>query len=701
LDFWSSLVGSDQRLMKKIDQDTVHALQLLAPGKLRTDETTAGGLVLSGQVFAEFNVDERSAIWARMKGYDGLIPSLHTFFEDFKYLESCVHCLRRLLSWSHRSVKESMSAMFDPDSASGENHPEAGMCIIQTSESTFRLLHATEAECLEAGYQQLWLYAMRHYPLMPPDPKNTDDLMAKPTRASPDPRVIYDMAHLAHRLGFRSPEIDGLLNSSPDHQIARSALLQARKPGQYRYDDQQFDVMVRRIVNCFTEAVPDQPGPSRDLLADRTIKLRARSGVPQTRTHVQDAPFLFLDRLHADVDVANTITSFFVRRCVYFAFLGNSSKVEPSATTENEEGVEEMMESPLFVDNHGSLNESAQHMDTSGRASLLDRGNSPTRQLIFSEMDSSETAPEPMDLDQISPSGGDHATPRQSHNKSVPGTVLSRYSPRADPALEDTKSECTQISLGPVSLEWSQDEIATAEELDPDTASVFENAGHTPINPISQRRSSSETVNLVRRKPSPLSEELEAFLDGLRRAQSEQEELEERMESDRLTEELNLLHHKQTEPGDLIVPDDTHNFSLPTSGNRLAEAIHRDTEHITAQNVDPKGQASTQKLIEIKFWSLERGQWNQSDCLLVDRTDPTPVERIARKYSCKCYALYDVDLHSLRPGHCYRAATADGSNAIFLISAHEENQLAADGRFGKERQLVSMASRAVAGAVTR
>jgi hypothetical protein len=107
---------------------------------------------------------------------------------------------------------------------------------------------------------------------MPPDPKNSDDLLANPTRPKPDPRAIYDMAHLAHQLGFRSPGIDGLLNSSPDHQIARSALLQARKPGQSRYDDHQFDVLVRRIVDCFTEAVPDQPGPSRDLLADSTVK---------------------------------------------------------------------------------------------------------------------------------------------------------------------------------------------------------------------------------------------------------------------------------------------------------------------------------------------------------------------------------------------------------------------------------------------
>ncbi|KAJ5569198.1 hypothetical protein N7450_011684 [Penicillium hetheringtonii] len=55
----------------------------------------------------------------------------------------------------------------------------------------------------------------------------------------------------------------------------------------------------------------------------------------------------------------------------------------------------------------------------------------------------------------------------------------------------------------------------------------------------------------------------------------------------------------------------------------------------------------------------------------------------------------------LRPDHCYRAATADGSNAIFVISAHEENQLATEGRLGKEKQLVSMASKVVAETVGR
>jgi hypothetical protein len=52
------------------------------------------------------------------------------------------------------------------------------------------------------------------------------------------------------------------------------------------------------------------------------MKHRIRSGVPQTRTQKQDNTLLFLDYLYAEVEVAETITSFFVRRCVYFAFFG-------------------------------------------------------------------------------------------------------------------------------------------------------------------------------------------------------------------------------------------------------------------------------------------------------------------------------------------------------------------------------------------
>lgn len=81
-------------------------------------------------------------------------------------------------------------------------------------------------------------------------------------------------------------------------------------------------------------------------------------------------------------------------------------------------------------------------------------------------------------------------------------------------------------------------------------------------------------------------------------------------------------------------------------------------------------------LVEISFWALEREEWKQSDRLQVDPSDPSPVERIARKYSWKNYSLYDRNLQSLSPTQCYRAATVDGNNAMSLISEHEEQSLA-------------------------
>jgi hypothetical protein len=522
------------------------------------------------------------------------------------------------------------------------------------------------------------------------------------------------MAHLAHQLGFKSPEIDGLLNSSPDHEIARSALLQARKSDRYRYNDQQFDVLVRRIVDCFTEAVPDQPGPSQDLLADSTVKAHARSGVPQTRTHVQDATWLFLDRLHDDVDVADTITSFFVRRCVFFSFLGKSPTVDPinnrrCGDLDADQGIAEEVESPLFVEKKHApgFDTSARHKSASGRSSLIGRSNASTCLLLSCEIDYSENRPEPMDLDRLepaqdqeifdqrSPSDGDHSTPRGSLSQSVLEMVPSGYSPRANPELGDSRSECTQISLETVSLEWDQGERATGEEPSPDTGSALGNAAPTSIDPAAQRRSSSETILLSEERRPSRSEELEAFLGGLRRAQVEQEELEQRMENDRLNEELNRLYHSQASPRDLLQSGHTQDLSLPNSANRKSEAAYRETEHIATKPVDPNCQASTQPFIEIKFWSLERGQWNQSDCLLVDPSDPSPMERLARKYSRKGYTLYDVSLKSLRPAHCYRAATADDTNAIFLISVHEEKAIADTEGSGKEEKLISMAARVV------
>ncbi|KAJ5318586.1 hypothetical protein N7476_005006 [Penicillium atrosanguineum] len=762
-EFWSSLVASDSAAMKKINQDTVESLQLLAPGKCRKDAKTACGLVLSGQAFARFSDEERKIIWDQMQDFDSLIPSLYTFFEDFKYLESCAHCVKRLYGPSTGSVWETMSSMFAASSEEEEEVLRTAECMIQTSESTFRRQPATDMGRLETAYLQVWLYSMRHYPLMPPDPKNDDELLAKPARAKPDERTIFEMAELARQLGFASPEISALIDSSPDHQIARSALLKARKPGRYRYDRQQFDILVNQIVNLFAEAVPDQPDLSPDLLADSAVKLQVRSGVPQTRTHNQDSPLLFLDRLYADIPVADTITSFFVRRCVYFAFFGKSAKYGPSHISDRQnadadQGMADVPRSPLFVgeESPSGIDASAVHTNSTSEPSrreqesqaqrverdkarpsmrhqqvlraererdvlrrrrrrkgqirklASDPGNTRDQEPMEPEVLNTEMRDQEMS-DQTGPSNEDHAPGEmQSTSAPVDAASVSMYSSHGSsaPEVEDAMSDCTRVSIEAIQLEQEMDERAMIEGQDRDEALEDQNQTDHAALRVSSR---SEVGNLSNISGLHRQQELDDFLAGLTKAQEEQERVEEEMERERLHEELGLSQQARTreeesQPEDRQIPPPLGSNDQQTeSASQNATLIQQDIvttspsetssagEH--ASPVTTKGPPRPQDPVEIQFWVLEREQWKKSDHLFVDRSDPSPVERVAQKYTWKDYSHYDLNLHSLSPANCYRAAIADGNNAIFLISEEEEKRLAAEGRLVKDKQLLSMASR--------
>ncbi|RMJ21259.1 hypothetical protein PHISP_07872, partial [Aspergillus sp. HF37] len=257
-EYWSSLVRNNREKLLKIDVYTIETLQLLAPGISTRDRTTAKGIVLSGAVFSNFTQSERSSIWKKMKKKDQVIPSLYTFFRNMRYLKSCADCIKRLVVFSqYRStVKSAMGGIFKPaDPASRE-------CLIQTSETGFRRYLDPQADHADLGYRQLWLYAMRHYPNLAKEPES-DDLVAKPGCEKADETALYNMAVLAQKLGFDSPQIRELTSQSPDHQIARAALLKARKPDQYRYGD-IFESLAGTIVGCFSLATPIDHHASRE-----------------------------------------------------------------------------------------------------------------------------------------------------------------------------------------------------------------------------------------------------------------------------------------------------------------------------------------------------------------------------------------------------------------------------------------------------
>ncbi|KKZ67128.1 hypothetical protein EMCG_07187 [[Emmonsia] crescens] len=79
---------------------------------------------------------------------------------------------------------------------------------------------------------------------MPPEPNSEDELLAKSNHVKADEHVVYKMAELAHHLGFQSPELTASINQSSGWEIARAALLQARRLSHFQYDAGVVDMLM-------------------------------------------------------------------------------------------------------------------------------------------------------------------------------------------------------------------------------------------------------------------------------------------------------------------------------------------------------------------------------------------------------------------------------------------------------------------------
>lgn len=363
LQYWSSLVGQDRAKMLRVDTHTVETLQLLAPGVSSKDRTTVKGLVHSGEIFTNFTKSERTSIWKRLKRTDGIIPSLYTFFKDLWYLESCANCIKRLVtpSRSFPTIRSAMRAAFLTfDDANAQP-------LIQTSETGFRYYSPSQGDPAELGYRQLWLYAMRHYPKLSKQPQKTD-VMAKPTREVVEPMVLYDMAVLAKRLGFQSPQIEQLIQQSPDREIAQDALVRARQPDRYRYNEEEVESLINKVTECFLRAIPlDHQLPVQSI-GGRETKKESRCGRPQTEAQMQDCPFLFIDRIHGDsIKEERKATSILVRRSVYFTFFSKLPMPSVNGNTTGASPNTDMPMSPLFVpSNRSPQDEGAEEIEVAG-----------------------------------------------------------------------------------------------------------------------------------------------------------------------------------------------------------------------------------------------------------------------------------------------------------------------------------------------
>lgn len=325
-------------------------------------------------------------------------------------------------------------------------------------------------------------------------------------------------------------------------------------------------------------------------------------------------------------------------------------------------------------------------------------------------------------------------------NESPPGSgmelILHPAHGPAAPEEADTYDQGTRLALETTQLERAVEGHCQGD------GSEHGAQIHRPSQPQSTELEDSNPSNFG--SSSGRHDALGEYIDQLMKAQSEQERLDEELERERLHQELGLPNRERpilepsprppevanstpsppdAQPGGVTHTEDPGiaqtaatepiQGSAPASHNEGAEP-QANLEHsapttqgddsqlsqnppvnvagtlTTAEAPPPPPPAGT---VEISFWAFEREEWRLSNRVRVDPSDPSPVERIARKYSWKDYSLYDKNLQSLSPAQCYRAATVDGNNAIFVISEHEEQELVAQGRLIKDKQLLSLVSR--------
>jgi len=309
--------------MQRTDNRTVQEIQSRAPGSSSDDVKALRPLLEDGILWGTVkDLEEREAIWKRLLSLEGiLIPSLYTFFEDLKFLKVSEKIMKSLIE---PPFKGSLRVMMEQHFTGANQSPH--VIHFQDTETTFQLGKGSPAQLVECGYQQLLLYPLRNFRKMIEECPRKEKDRPKPIIMEPDPVAWHKYASFASQLGFDSPAIRKLIADDPYKKYARASLQKSSLSESYTFDEVAFESCVEKIASTLATATKKSPHPVTPTLVTDGVgeDLPRRRGRFFETAHDQDRELLFLGTLNSTFQNqrGKSITSFFVRRCVYFAFFG-------------------------------------------------------------------------------------------------------------------------------------------------------------------------------------------------------------------------------------------------------------------------------------------------------------------------------------------------------------------------------------------
>ena len=194
---WTIILDGNSELTGFLDARTVGILQGRCPKRADAD---AQSIIEQQHDVLPYlsNQTEREQLWERIRSVDCIIPSIHTFLEDTKYLEPCARVMKELLPLEaktsiYQTYKQHHNGQLRVpiQSAESRSHPIA--CKSRTA--SFRLT-----------YVQVWLFVMRHFPVLTGHCPRKDPANPKPWTSRGDSVIRAHLFLFAKSAGFENLE---------------------------------------------------------------------------------------------------------------------------------------------------------------------------------------------------------------------------------------------------------------------------------------------------------------------------------------------------------------------------------------------------------------------------------------------------------------------------------------------------------------
>ena len=300
------------------DAATVTRLQLLCPG-LATDDAVELDRLFDDPAFfpTVTAASARSDLRQRIRSVRWLIPSLESLFENLKYLEPLCSVLRQLFTpaFSHTSPSQAYERPSLEKSWLTAYRHEPRVCVAFNDQDERTIPARSPDADRRLAYEQLWLFAMRHFPKLVPFTPRKEAGRSKAQAQWPAPTAWSDLAGFAHRAGFTSNEIERLREEDPRRLRAIDTLRQwdfTMASGDERLLNGLINLQHQAESCTYAQALSN---PSAMFVAAGIGESRQRRcGMPFEDSHHRDRPLLFEPTIRStSVQPSQGVTSFFVK----------------------------------------------------------------------------------------------------------------------------------------------------------------------------------------------------------------------------------------------------------------------------------------------------------------------------------------------------------------------------------------------------